>query len=265
MVEIVSGSVVGSSYGDSEVTSGDLTIADLALQEGDRFYILYHYRNVQNISIEAPSWNGQVAAEVVTSFDNNGLYRVQLYCIVAESAATANLTSVVDGDNAPSQFTFLVSTRFIVRGEVALTPHEQIQTESVLTVAGYTTPEFSFTDLESGDMVISLLATTAFDGDFNVEAATWSASNLDDLSTVTHSTSNYSKIQELGVAEDTTGSLTVGWTPSVGEPGWSHIGFVIKSAPSSALVDINGDDIVVIGSAENTLNTLGIEVAFNSL
>lgn len=247
MIEIVDGSVVASSYGDAEITSSNLTINNLTLEAGDRFYIFYHYRNVQSIDIGAPVWNGQTAELVQPRFGPEGLFYCNLYRIVAAESATANLTAQVLGNNFPSQFTFLVSTRFIARGDFTDPAELQVQADAVLSVAGYRPPRFDFADMAAGDLLISLLATTAFDGDFNVEPATWAANGLSQLSIVSNATTNYSKTQGLGSYAGA-GEATIGWDPSMGDPGWAHIAFLLKAAADNPeIMSINAGDPVIVG------------------
>src|SRR5690606_2908188 len=109
MINIVNGSVLSTNYSEELQDSSGLTIPNLTLSAGQRFYIVYHYRNADDIQISAPVWNGQTAEPLIPRHDGNGLFWVAPFVIVAQSSGTADLTTTVLGINNP-QYTYLNST-----------------------------------------------------------------------------------------------------------------------------------------------------------
>lgn len=254
MINIVNGSVLSTNYSEELQDSSGLTIPNLTLSAGQRFYIVYHYRNADDIQISAPVWNGQTAEPLIARHDGNGLFWVAPFVIVAQSSGTSDLTANILGINNP-QYTYLNSTSFILEGDIDSTTEPQVQ--EYFSATGYVNPETVFTDLSPGDLVVSVLNTTSFNENFDtLTDTTWSAVNLDMLDGVVNSVSNYTYIQQLGVLEYNGGSETIGWQPSSGQPGYVSLSFVVKAANDTPTVSVN-DNTIVSGSTGNTLTTTG--------
>ena len=208
----------------------------ISLQAGD--LLLYAIHNRDNHQFAAPTWNGQtlLQAAAVTAYSY-----LRVYYVLANSTATANLTSTATGftDTNVAWVSFRSSTNAFTS-----TPFRDVKTLSY-TSGTYTNPSVTLAGLVAGDNVASFLAWSGWNTGFgNVQSTTAVESNLTAEGVVQNSSNqNTPGRTYLSSGTGYTGSTTVGYTKSgAGSPVHGMIAIAVQE--SSQLINTITDPLV---------------------
>jgi hypothetical protein len=244
-------SPVFNNFASDFVDSAGLVFEDVILNAGERLVVAYIYRGLDGLTVDAPSWNSQVATPLELPFGPGGiprLFYLVAYELTAETSGSHDLLGVVTGG---SGFTRAVAARFTFTGDFDLIPYF-VETQAALDP--WSAPSIELFTVNTGDYVLSLLGASKYDADFDPV-----------LTDVTMNPSpSRPDIWELENANDNyAGTLCAAGYPSASngiyswsefhsyEPGFAHLLILIKALPATEpeIVSINDDEIVVPGES----------------
>jgi hypothetical protein len=216
----------------------------ISLQAGD--LLLYAIHNRDNQQFAAPVWNGQTLtlAAALTPYSY-----LRVYYVLANSTATANLTSTATGfvETNVAWVVLRSSTNSFTS-----TPFRDLKTLNY-TSGTYTNPSVTLTGLQANDSVVSFLAWSGWNTGFgNVQSTTAVESNLTAEGVIQNSANqNTPGRTYLSSGTGYTGDTIVGYTKSgAGNPVHGMVAIAVQE--SSQLIDTITDPLVPNSAVSGT-------------
>jgi len=209
---------------------------------GDIIFITLGYKDESSAVFSAPTWNSQTATPCGVRYNQNGLFLHDFYIRVA-SSATANLTSS-SGDS----YTRINSGYAVIRSSGNLFPSVPLKDyqNSFYTSGAFVNPSISNT-LTSSDIAISSLLTTAWDADFNVTTATFTAAApstlIDSATSTAHPSIKHSYLSKASG----TGTTASAFTRSNSDAPKYLMSSAVFYEAAQQITSINGSNPITAG------------------
>lgn len=234
-------SIISSGFTPSTDYANSITHS-ITANAGDIIFITLGYKDEASAVFSAPTWNSQTATACGVRYNQNGLFLHDFY-ILATASATANLTSS-SGDS----YTRINSGYAVIRSSGNLFPSVPLKNyqNSFYTSGAFVAPSIS-NSLTSSDIAISSLLTTAWDADFNVTTATFTASAPSTLIGSTTSTAHPS-IKHLYLSKTTgTGTIASAFTRSNSDAPKYLMSSAVFYEAAQSITSINGGNPITAG------------------
>lgn len=202
----------------------NFNIASVQANAGELIVYSIQYRDQGSNNVGGtPTWNGQNMTS--TGPRANGYMWSQTWYVVASSTATASiLNAVTDGGAFPGVALAMTFSGVTAVGAII----QQAYTST------YANPSLTSGALASGDLLVEILNASGYDAGFgNTIGVTWAETNTQTRrATITGVQTSGNLIASTKTG---TGALTVGYTPTGGNPAYVHTLLPLSSTPPTTI------------------------------
>lgn len=218
-----------SNFGDGLTT--DLGFANVQVNTvADYIYVAYLFRCNDSADIETPpTWNSESFTLLIDVFINDsGTVRFKLYRLKVASTGTFNIVATLN------VFKVAAGGYIVFTGVDGTSPNGTISQQSVWTWGA--APSLDVTDAVSGNLLFEILAPIGWDDGFNdLSATTWTAGSSQTQHFYQDS-SNAPWCQMIFATKPgASGTQTLEYSPSAGQPGYAHVAMAIKHSGGSSM------------------------------
>jgi hypothetical protein len=241
-------SIVGSPYyfNNSSGLADSQSIPSVAAQVKDKIVLISSCKS-KATTMTAPQWNGQTF-DLAYFLADTGEAAVSVYELEVVTAGTANITSSFSG------YVYFNSAAIVLRDSSADSILISASTPQIYNSGAFPAASISYPSLPDGVLLLDFLLAMGWNTSYDdLTATTWTP-NLTSRSGITNT--GTAGINRLSVSSTvgTGANVTSTWTPSAGQPMYTHLLF---SATSGTLPSIDSITPLNIGSS-GTVTTSGM-------
>jgi hypothetical protein len=233
-----------SNFGN--ITSADYSLASVTAAVGNTIFVAYNHRfqtsKTGNLTAP-PTWNGETFTAVtpVPDIVGDAQHLLDVYYLTTSTAGTYTISAPADPAG-----TFCVAAYAVYSGVTSFSP---IEVGQGWFAAGYTNPSLTVTG--TGTILEIFGPSNWGDGFSDYSATTWSPANGQTVrESIQHTAvdSGWAILADI----DSTGSQTVGFTPSANQPAYTHMALLISGATGPDYTQRKGSAL----TATHTLGTI---------
>lgn len=241
-------SIVGSPYyfNNSSGLADSQSIPNVAAQVKDTIVLISYCRN-KSTTMTAPQWNGQTF-ELTYFLPDTGEAAVSIYELEVVTAGTANITSTFSG------YVYFNSAALVLRDSSANSILLSLSTPQIYNSGTFTNPSITYPSVPNDLLLLDFLLAMGWNTGYDdLTSTTWTP-NLTSRSGITNTgTAGINKLL-ISSTVGTGANVTSTWTPSAGQPMYTHL---LLSATSGILPNIDSITPLNLGSS-GTVTTSGM-------